>query len=329
MTQARTCYTCGSTFYSDYSFSFKCSTCQQTDKLAEQSQLNRKLEAARLEVELIKSNDEKNKIAAIERQTQAIFETSIKPKEAFNRGFNYIDQELSEDNELNIKFQITEEGEYTFSYDGSKMYITPKLCESFIKGLESKLDSLPKVDFDYLKRSAKSAAKDNARGILSSCFCLYTGLEINGEPVFMVPVETNFKSWIDESDGTLCFSYDFPFESQELNDAYVEGATEAFDELNTPELMQSRLDNEIAKLKAERQLQKDTEEEVIRQRKNIEDTYTLYSTLTWLFPLISIPLFWIFTNGGLTAFLLLVIVPIITGALHYGAEQYKNKQYFI
>jgi len=291
----RNCWGCGSIFYTDLGAT-RCPVCIQTEAITKQHQrqvdLNRQhdyemqrqndIAAANRAQAII--NAEQQRIAAIASQTQAIFEIAIRPKDAYNKGYNYIDDEFVDGNQQNLNILVQESGITKWTYDHP--FVTPTLQEEFRKGLRDRINGLQIYARESLLDSAYRAGRQIAEGTLSSRFSLYTGITINGKTIRTDTFDSHFSSTIDEKTGELKMGWQKPFKDEELNEAFSNGASEVYWEVNTEELKESRLLNEVAEIKRER-----------HKAAQAKSTDKLIGIFIFLFPFIAAWMAWELTEG--------------------------------
>lgn len=340
MSNQITCYSCGTVFYSNY-FSGKCSTCQQTDRITEQNDRDRRnqqenfaaQQAAAQEAQwrqdrMHEEQMEQNRAiaalnalnaqltaSAIERQTQAIFETAIKPEDAYRKGYDYIDSSYGFDNPCNLTLEVSEDG-VVFGSWNKEPYITPTLNEQFFDGIYAFMDTLPRIDTSHLAQQAYYSGRQNADGSLSSYFHLDSGLEINSVTLYTAAVNSNFEFHIDEDTGKLGMHWDSPFTSDYLNIAYDRGVDEVFAELNTPEMMQHRLVTEVAEIKNKRYRDQLEAERLLKEKDQEELIALIMGTLVFLTPIVGVLAAWFLTSGFTTFFLIAAIVIITLSVIN-------------
>lgn len=332
MSNQVTCYSCGTIFYSN-SYSGKCSTCQQTDRITEQNARNSRNQQASFDAQrianqeaqwhqermheeqlqqnqaiaLLNAHTAMQTAAAIEKQTQAIFETAIKPEDAYNKGYNYIDSSYGFDNPCDLKLEVSEDGVIFGSWD-KEPYITPTLNEQFFDGMWAGMDVLPRIDVEVLWQQAYQAGRQNAEGSLESKFHLNSGIEINSVNIYTDVYDSEFEFDLDEETGWLGMKYRPPFNGKYLSAAYKQGVDEVFAELNTPEMMQHRLVTEVAELKSKR-YRDQLEAEQLRKEKEKEELIALImGTILFLTPIVGVLAAWFLTSGFTTFFIIAGIV---------------------
>lgn len=319
-----TCLGCGTVFYSNF-YGSRCSACQQTDRLSDQMERDRQLtreaqwQQERMHEEQMQQNqalaalsalNAQMTASAIERQTQAIFETAIKQEDAYKKGFNYINSNFGIDNDpCNVQLEVSEDG-VIFGWWDKEPYITPILNEKFFDGMYNFMNTLPRIDKQHLAQQAYMAGEQNAAGTLNSHFYLNSGFKINDVDIYTAAVNSNFKFNLDEDTGKLGMSWDSPFQSDYLNDAYDQGVDTVFDKLNTPEMMQFRLDYEIPELKRQRQEEAARLEKERKQKERDEIIAFLMGAALYSAPVVGVVAAWFLTSGFLTFFLITAIVII-------------------
>jgi hypothetical protein len=334
MSNQVTCYSCGTIFSSSF-YSGKCSTCQQTDRITEQKARDNRDQQANFEAQRIASQEaqwrqermheeqlQQNQAiallnahnamrtaAAIEKQTQAIFETSIKPEDAYNKGYNYINSSFGYDNLSNLKLEVSEDGVVFGSWD-KEPYITPTLNEQFFDGMYAGIDALPRIDVEVLWQQAYQAGRQNAKGTLGSQFCLDPNLEINSTRIYTAVYNSEFEFQLDEETGWLGMKYRPPFDGKYLSAAYKQGVDEAFVELNTPEMMEHRLATEVAEIKSKRYRDQLEAERLHKEKETADLIATIMGALLFLTPIVGALAAWFLTSGFTTLFLIAAIVII-------------------
>lgn len=313
-----TCLGCGTVFYSNL-YGSRCSACQQTDKLSDQMERDRRLaretqwQQERMHQEQMQQNqalaalnalNAQMTASAIERQTQAIFETAIKQEDAYRKGFNYIKTHYGmDDDTCNVQLLVDEDG-VIFGWWDNEPYITPTLNERFFDGMYEFIDTLPRIDKEQLIQQAYLAGSQNAEGTLGSYFSLDSGFKINNVAVVTAAVDSGFEFRLDEDTGKLHMHWNSPFQSEYLNIAYDRGVEEMFVKSNTPEMMKFRLETDVAELKRQRK-------EKIQQ----ERIASIMGAMLFSAPVVGVLAAWFLTNGLLTFFLIGAIAIITYNVL--------------
>jgi putative NADPH-quinone reductase len=319
-----TCLGCGTVFYSNF-YGSRCSACQQTDKLSDQMERDRQLnreaqwQQERMHEEQMQQNqaiaalnalNALKTASAIERQTQAIFETAIKQEDAYQKGFDYINSYFGiDDNPYDVQLEVSEDG-VIFGWWDKEPYITPTLNERFFDGMYDFMGTLPRINKEQLAQQAYLAGKQNAAGTLDPYFFLNSGFIINNVAIHTAAVNSNFEFDLDEDTGKLGMSWNSPFQSDYLNVAYDRGVDEVFDKLNTPEMKQFRLETEVVELKRQRQEQAAQLEKERKEKEQEELIAFIFTAIFYSAPVIGVLAAWFLTSGFLTFFLIAVIVTI-------------------
>lgn len=252
-TRRISCIKCGTVFTSLDSvfYSYKCNVCIQTETIQEQNRINENRRQEEIEhQQRIAENAAAAARAHYQRQEKILAESSYTSQEVYNIGYNYIDNYFNDNNYANLSIKVKENGSLTWNWNHT--YITERLQESFRQGLNDRLSTIPGADPEYLKRAARQAGKLNAEGTLDSYFSLHTNLEINGVSIPSIAFDSKFVSHIDEETGELKMNWFHPFQSQEFNNAYLDGVNEVYYQANTEEKKQSRLKNEVVAIKRDR-----------------------------------------------------------------------------
>ncbi len=303
---AKRCWSCGTTFYSDYG-AVKCNVCQQTEtltRLSNQQAADARRQAAsdaqaaaRHTQALV--NAENARIDAINTQTQAIMESSIRPADAYKRGYAYPDSEYRGLNPIELDVWYLETG--SLHYEWHHPYITPTLQQEFARGLADRLNKIPN-QFALLKSCAFEAGKGNANGTTKNQVCMTPGPVLGGIKIRTKTVDTKFYSVLDEKTGEIVMKWNKPFSNEELNNQYAAGVQKVCDEVNKPDKMNYRLKFEVPELKAERMIFKSRKrlDVVFRLLFIIAPLYACYLILSYMTPgiallsLISVPFIWKF-----------------------------------
>lgn len=174
-----------------------------------------------------------------------------------------------DDNPYNVELEVSEDG-VIFGWWDKEPYITPVLNERFFDGMYDFMGTLPRIDAKQLAQQAYLAGKQNAEGTLNPHFLLSSGFKINNVDICTAAVNSNFVFNLDEDTGKLGMSWDSPFRSDYLNDAYDLGVDEAFNELNTTDMKEFRLEFEVPELKRQRQEEAERLEKERKIRKQEE-----------------------------------------------------------
>lgn len=319
---AQRCWDCNNTFHSNTGGLY-CNVCHQARKTrqhnerqarqdqwaAEQAQR----ENARIQAQHTQAliNAENARISAINRQTQVIMESTIRPKDAYDRGYEYIDDEFGYSNPAEVEIEVGEYGGLTWKWNHP--YVTDRLNDEFQKGLGSHLNQYKSV-YDSIKASAKRIGQGNADGSFpSTYFTLYTGLKISGVDINTKGFKSHFTSTIDEETGELRMNWNEPFTNSELNQAYKDGVNEVYIKENTEEKKNYRLKFEVPEIIASREY-----------TKSIKRLNTVFKILRYALPLFVLYILWQSLTGW-TFLFSLIGVYLFYGGLEHLHEQWQVK----
>lgn len=297
---AQRCWDCNNTFYSNYGGLY-CNVCHQARETrkrnerqaqkdqwaAEQAQR----EHARIQAQHTQAliNAENQRINAINRQTQAIIESGIRTKDAYDRGYKYIDDEFGYSNSAEVEIEVGEYGGLTWKWNHP--YITDRLNDEFKKGLGARLNQYTSV-YDTIKASATQAGRQNANGTLQNYFTLHTGITISGVDIKTKGFKSHFTSTIDEETGELKMNWNEPFTNSELNQAYKDGVNEVYWKENTDEKKLHRLEFDVPEIQAKRRL--------VRKMHRLDK---LFRISVYAIPVLFFLLMWQVTAGWTTFFM--------------------------
>lgn len=318
---AKRCWECNTTFYSDYGAIY-CNVCHQARQTRQanerqarqdqwQAEQNARIQAQHTQALI---NAENQRIAAINRQTRVIAESVIKPKDAYDRGYKYPDNEFRYSNPAELEIEVNERGELLWRWN--HLYIIDELNNQFRQGLGARLNQHKNM-YNTIKDSAKQAGRQNADGSLPPRFTLYTGLSIGGKAVNTKAFNSRFTSRIDEKTGELKMNWHEPFESAELNQAYKDGASEVYQAENTEEKKNYRLKFEVPKIKAARE-----------QTRFIRLLNTVFKISRYGLPLLALYLVWQLLTGFTFLFSLVGVFVFYVGLEHLHEQwQIKNNDH--
>ena len=314
---ASRCWDCNTTFHSGYGAIY-CNVCYQARETrrrnerqaqkdrwaAEQDQReNARIQAYHTQALI---NAENKRIAAINHQTRVISESIIKTKDAYDRGYKYIDDEFGYSNSANLKIEVEEYGNLSWTWN--HLYVTDRLNDEFRKGLGSRLGQYKNI-YDTIKASAERIGKGNADGSFSHTrFTLYTGMKIGGVDIKTKTFTSNFTSTIDEKTGDLNMNWNEPFTNPELNQAYKDGVNEVYWAENTDEKKSHRLEFDVPEIKKRR-----------RHVRNLRILDKLFRLSVYTLPVLFFLLMWNITTGWTTfaMFVLSCFMPKLIRKMHY------------
>lgn len=323
---AKRCWECNTTFYSDFGAIY-CNVCNQAIKNREHSDRQYRQdrwqaeqaqrEAARIQAQHTQTliNAENARIAAINHQTQVISESAITTKYAYDRGYEYVDNEFGYNNPAKLTIEVNEYGALEWKWN--QLYVTDRLNSEFKKGLGARLNQYPNI-YDTIRASATRIGTGNADGSFPSThFTLYTGLKIGGIDIKTKGFKSYFTGTLDEVTGELKMNWNEPFKNADLNQAYKDGVNEVFWAENTDEKKNYRLKFEVPKLVASREYV-----------KGIKRLNTVFKISRYALPLFVFYIFWQVLTGWPFLFSLLIVYALY-GGLEYIHEQWqiKNNDY--
>jgi uncharacterized Zn finger protein (UPF0148 family) len=297
---AHRCWDCNNTFYSS-SGGLYCNVCYQgretrkrNERQAQQDQwaaAQAQRENARIAAQHTQAliNAENARIAAINHQTRVISESGIRPKDAYDRGYKYVDNEFKYGNPARLELEVKEDGELFWQW--YHLYVLDRLNQQFQIGLSTKLNEYKNV-YATIKASAKQAGKQNADGTLPNRFYLHTGLTVGGVEVKTKTFDSHFKTGIDETTGELKMNWNEPFTSAELNQAYKDAASEVYWKENTDEKKLHRLAFDVPEIQAKRKL--------VRKMHRLDK---LFRISVYTIPVLFFLLMWQVTTGWTTFFM--------------------------
>jgi uncharacterized Zn finger protein (UPF0148 family) len=293
---AQRCWDCNNTFYSS-SGGLYCNVCYQgreTRKRAERQAQQDRWEAERhqrIQAQHTQAliNAEHQRINAINHQTQIIMESRIKSKDAYDRGYNYVDTEYAYSNPAGVKLWVDEDGDLRATWN--QLYTTPMLNAEFHRGISAKVHSYKSV-FDTLKSSAKLTGQLNAEGTFPTKFTLYTGLEVGGKKVNTESFNSQLIRTINEETGELTMTWNEPFSNSALNQSYKDGVNEVYWKENTDDKKFHRLEVDVPEIQAKRKL--------VRKMHRLDK---LFRISVYAIPVLFFLLIWQITTGWTTFFM--------------------------
>ena len=313
---AQRCWDCNNTFYSN-SGGLYCNVCYQAretrkrnDRQAQKDQWaaeQAQRENARIQAQHTQAliNAENARISAINRQTQVIMESSIRPKDVYDRGFKYVDSEFKYGNPAELELEIDEAG--TLGWQWNYLYVTTELNRQFRNGLSARLNQNENI-YSTIKASATQAGRQNANGTLQNYFTLHTGLKIGGVDIKTKGFKSHFTSTIDEDTGELKMNWNEPFTSADLNQAYKDGVNEVYWAENTDEKKKHRLEVDVPELKNRR-----------KHVRNLRILDKLFRLSVYTLPILFFWLMWNITSGWVTLLMFIIscFMPKLIRKKHY------------
>ena len=313
---AQRCWDCNNTFYSNTGGLY-CNVCyqaretrKQNDRQARQDQWaaeQAQRENARIQAQHTQAliNAENARIAAINHQTQVIMESGIRTKDAYDRGYKYIDDEFGYSNSTEVEIWVGEYG--SLAWNRNHPYITDRLNDEFKKGLGARLNQYTNL-YDTIKASATQAGRQNANGTLQNYFTLHTGLKIGGVDIKTKGFKSHFTSTVDEETGELKMNWNEPFTNSELNQAYKDGVNEVYWSENTDEKKSHRLEFDVPEIKNRR-----------KHVRNLRVLDKLFRLSVYTLPILFFLFMWNITSGWVTLlmFIMSCFMPKFIRNMHY------------
>jgi hypothetical protein len=216
-------------------------------------------------------------------------ESGIRTKDAYDRGYKYIDDEFGYSNSAEVEIEVGEYGSLAWKWNHP--YITDRLNDEFKKGLGARLNQYTNL-YDTIKSSATQAGRQNANGTLQNYFTLHTGLKIGGVDIKTKGFKSHFTSTIDEETGELKMNWNEPFTNSELNQTYKDGVNEVYGKENTDEKKLHRLAFDVPEIQAKRKL--------VRKMHRLDK---LFRISVYAVPVLFFLLIWQITTGWTTFFM--------------------------
>jgi len=286
----KTCFSCGTTFQTNFVTVTKCNVCLQTDAIKKYQRNTEYVPTSSREEEswrLINRHFERGRIlrenAEQQRIQQEINEASISNADAFDHGQNFIN---------NPKLKITLGEDLLIRYEWEWPYVSDRLRSSFKLGLDTRIKAEQKYDqevaWNNLKQQAYQAGIEHVSKKLPLTFTMNPNVLLNNIPIKTKRYTSNLSFEIDETDGTLTAHWSNVFDKLELNELYKKGIEEGLLKLNTPEQKQRRL---LEKQEEARQQQ------TIKRYRLVSD---IFKSLVYIIPAIMLGILWSATTGWWT-----------------------------
>jgi hypothetical protein len=204
------------------------------------------------------------------QNARMIAESNISSEDAYNYGFNYISLNWAQgNNPENLSITIDENGDLRFF--NSSPYQLPHLNQSFTSGISQSLGKYTAPGRNFIEERAKTAGYYIAKGELSA---ESFSLDLKGKNIIEgIKISTkayaiSLKTDINET-GLLSGKYIPPFEDEKLNSLFLDGMNQGVAELNTPELINKRLQEKEEEEKNKR-LKEQEEEKNKRKEKKLK-----------------------------------------------------------
>jgi uncharacterized Zn finger protein (UPF0148 family) len=302
------CLTCGATVFGDsFGRRFICSTCEQTEAIKKQGELDRQAADQRAdeqryqyaqEQQLVREAMYQQQVSAqLDREAtvNAILEAAKYSAEAgqsaddvYQYALNYIANEWALGvNPHKLQIYFDEDCRYQY-FIKDPPYLMPHLISAFNKGIQETIDQWTPPTIEYFKDNVKNAAENHLGSFYVPWTVPETGYTINS-----INYSTNLVIDISPIDAEITCRFINPFRSEELNTIYRSGISEYSHHMNTPDNKSERLElvrawQQTKKKEQEEQNKKQKQEEL----KNLAHYITIEMWPVWLVFLI---LFWLFS----------------------------------
>lgn len=254
------CQSCGTYFDSGHFAPMYCNVCTQT-KSMEKQQRNQQyaLEEQQRQERLNAENNarmvaaaEYERAQAVREQTRALLEQGTSDREAYDRGYKYVDYEWSNGNPAQLSLYITEDGKqssYTYNY----LYESNRLRYQFKNGLNDRIQKMSwdpttvRNDFKEIARTAGLTYCVNPDREKS--FWLDAGVKFGGRDISSKKYNSTFRWEVDLKDGTVYPQWSDHFDDPEFNEEYGLGVAEGLLTVNSDEAKAERLKTLVPEIK--------------------------------------------------------------------------------
>lgn len=264
-----TCYSCGG-YKPDGGSCPACRKIESDKRLAEeQMEANREIAATQMKAQIAmtamiaKDNQKKHdalmeqeeiRLKELKKQTQILLEQGLIEDEVYQRGFNFDDKDLPlfpDESDPWAYVSIDEKGNYIIG-NLNNPYVQEKFKKAYLKGVNDKLEQ------DYSKGPGIEFMSEAAFN------CGYTR---NVDATICYPsqdrpryrydpeISPDFSESVDEDDGSCVLSFNMPYRTEVLNDAFQAGISKYLKEQNTKAKKDSRLANIHAEQSKQRAIQ--------------------------------------------------------------------------
>jgi uncharacterized Zn finger protein (UPF0148 family)/nitrate reductase NapE component len=289
------CLTCGATVFGDsFGRRFICSTCEQTEAIKKQGELDRQAADRRAQEQEYQFEQQQRLIqesmwqqrhqAELNRKAtvNAILDAARYSAEAGQStedirqySLTYIaDEWATGSNPHGMTIYFDEDGQYQFMFENPP-YLTPHLANVFKKGIQETINQWTPPSSQYIIDNVRSAGEHELANFYIPWTVPETGYAVNSKIFY-----TNLNADVNPVNGILSYQFTDSFKSAVLNDAYRSGIENLKTRLNGYKERQERL-NFIAEQ---------------RQKRNKEQAWELFSVLTvgiWPIWLIVIFVAWV------------------------------------
>lgn len=235
MASSYKCLTCGASVFGDsFGRRFICSTCEQTETLKQQSELDRQAADRRAEDQIYQFKQQKllaeeamwqqRAQADLDRQAtvNAIIEASRYSAESGHSAedvqtysLSYIhDEWATGTNPHGMKIYFDEDGVYHFIFEHPP-YLTPHLQSVFKKGIQEIISHWTPPDQQHLIDHVRLSGEQGRNGFSIPWTVPETGYVVNS-----IDYYTGLEIDINPLNGIITYKFNKPFRSALLNEAY-------------------------------------------------------------------------------------------------------------
>jgi DNA-directed RNA polymerase subunit RPC12/RpoP len=273
------CLNCGATVFGDsFGRRFTCSTCEQTETIKQQSELDRAAADRRAEDQRYQFEqqqrlaeeamwqqryqadlDREATVNAIMDAARYSAESGQSAEDVRQYSLTYIhDEWATGSNPHGMQIYFDEDGVYRVTFE-KPPYLTPHLQSVFKKGIQETISLWTPPGQQHIQDNVRAAGEQ----VLNSFYIPWTVPE-TGYVVKSVDYYTGIEIDLNPVNGMLTYKFNKPFKSTELNNAYHTGLESRRTQLNGHKERQERVDalNEY------------------HRAKNKERLWDLFTTLT-------------------------------------------------
>jgi uncharacterized Zn finger protein (UPF0148 family) len=254
------CQSCGTYFDTGHFAPMYCNVCKQTKAIEKQQENQQRAIQEQQRQERLNAENNSRMIAAAEyeraqairEQTRALLEQGTSDREAYDRGYKYVDYEWSNGNPANLNLYIGEDGKQSFRTH-SPIYDSARLKNKFEQGLKDRIAKMHWVP-STVKENFKSAARN---GGFQHCinpdiyknFVLVSEVTFAGKTIDSKGYTSTFRWEVDLKDGTVYPKWSDLFKDPELNEEYRLGVEEGLLIVNSDEAKKERLRTLVPEIK--------------------------------------------------------------------------------
>lgn len=250
------CLTCGITVFGDnFGRRFICNTCEQTETIKKQGQLNRETAEQQTRQQQYQFEEQQRQareslwqqqlnarldreatVNAMIESARYSAESNQSTEDAYRYGLNYIhDEWANSSNPHGLKIYFDETYQLRFTVD-SPPYLIPHLTAAFNKGIRETLSQWTGPTEEHFKANIRQAGEQ-----CMNYFCVPWSVPETGYQVNSVSYTVNLSTNIDSVDGEITYTFNDVFESAELNNIYRSGVRQTERNLNSSSNKYERL----------------------------------------------------------------------------------------